>query len=133
MGPGSNNQAYFGSGDKPMTARTALALYVPDATLSGVARGGGAFDLTWEGGIFYPAGYAFEATLPTLTEPVTVRLDESLFCGLQLDGWMIPYTQRWTAHLTADDVRLAAPAVAVHDPGSFERAVRTGFALAGAR
>jgi hypothetical protein len=126
MGRGGNTAVYF-TGDKPMTARTALALYVPGATLTGVAGEGGALDLTWEGGISYPAGYAFEATVPTLTEPVTVRLDESLFCGLQLDGWMTPYTQRWTAHIAADDPRLVPPSVAVNDPGTFERAVRLGL------
>ena len=125
MGGGDNGRVYFGPGTKPMTARTALALYVPGATLTGVARGGGALDVTWEGGIFYPAGYAFEAAVPTFTGPVRVRLDESLFCGLQLDGWMIPYTQRWTAHLAADDPRLAPPAVVANEPGPFERAVRT--------
>ncbi|MFH1468174.1 MAG: hypothetical protein ABIO70_27555 [Pseudomonadota bacterium] len=123
MGGGGNTAVYF-TGEKPMTSRTALALYVPGATISGVAVGDGAMDLTWEGGIFYPAGYAFEATIPTLTAPVTLRLDESLFCGLQLDGWMTPYTQRWTAHIDADDPRLASAMVTANAPGPFERAAR---------
>lgn len=59
---------------------------------------------------------------PVLT--LDQRLDESLFCGLQLDGWMTPYTQRWTAHIAADDPRLASAVVTANAPGPFERAAR---------
>ena len=63
------------------------------------------FDIQWKGTISYPANAQFEFALPTLwqldiLQPYTkmngdfpLLLNEGIFCGIQLDGAMNPYTQ----------------------------------------
>jgi hypothetical protein len=85
--------------------RVALALFVPDGAVTGVARREGEvtwLDLTWEGGIHYPVGSAFDTGIPM----VPVVLDESVFCAMQMDGSFVPFKQKWHWTLALDDPRL---------------------------
>jgi hypothetical protein len=52
--------------------------------------------VTWAGPIYYPPRAAFSIPLPTLHGTYDVRLDEAIFCGLQMDGAAQPYRLRWT-------------------------------------
>ena len=121
---GGNNTVYsrFLAAD---STRVALALYVPDGAISGRARREGGttwLDLAWTGGIYYPAGPAFSFPVPTLLGKVDVRVDESLFCGLQMDGAFVPYGMTWEWTVRADDPRLRPDRQEIPDRTLFERA-----------
>lgn len=80
--------------------RVALALEVGDSRLSVTRRADGGVDAEWNGTIHYPGtDIAFSATIPTLWGPRVLRVSETVFCGMQVDGAMNPYalTYRWAA------------------------------------
>jgi hypothetical protein len=52
------------------------------------------------GGSVSTAVFAF---FPTLHGTYDVRLDEAIFCGLQMDGAAQPYRLRWTTTIPLDD------------------------------
>lgn len=85
------------------TYRVALALLVPDATLSVTRLDANTVDVEWRGGIQYPPASAFTLPLP-IGAPFVV--DEAVFCGLQMDGDFVPYTMVWRWTLDAKDPRL---------------------------
>jgi hypothetical protein len=51
---------------------------------------------------------AFTARIPTLFGPRTLRVSESVFCGMQADGALTPFRLTVTWGLSADDPRLGA-------------------------
>jgi len=89
------------------SARVALALEVGDSRLALARRADGDADVTWTGTIHYPGDdIAFVGTIPTLWGPRVLRVSETVFCGMQVDGAMNPFvlTHRWT--VSEDDPRL---------------------------
>ena len=123
----TNNSVYRPGprrGPESITLGTALALYVPRPTLTATRRAGDRIQVTWAGPIYYPPRAAFSIPLPTLHGTYDVRLDEAIFCGLQMDGAAQPYRLRWTTTIPLDDPRLRAPQVHASDPGRFERLLR---------
>ena len=89
--------------------RVALALEVPDSRLSLTRRVDGDLDVVWRGTISYPLGdYAFALPFPTVRGTRVLRVSETVFCGMQMDGAMNPYPLVWRWSLSPDDPRLGA-------------------------
>ena len=123
LGGTGNNQVYFSKG-QAVTLRTALALYVPGPQLTARRAESGALTVIWSGPIRYPPRAAFRFPLWTVHGTYDVRVDEAIFCGLQMDGWMGPYRQEWTATIDSNDPRLQAPKVRQSNPTGLEALVR---------
>lgn len=113
-GAGGNN-SFYSQALRSDTLRVPLALVTKDGFIDGVARGtaeGVALDLRWTASIGYPTDGAFQMAIPTVlpwvSNPIQLRVSETAFCGMQMDGAMNPYplTYRWT--VMADDPRLDA-------------------------
>ena len=79
--------------------------------------------MAWDAEIYYPSGPAFSSRIPTLLGPVELRLDESLFCGMQMDGAFVPYRMTWEWTIPADEPRLHLPRRDEPDRTLFERTV----------
>lgn len=108
---GRNNSAYLHA-LRTASLRAALALEVNDSRLRITRREDGRVDAAWAGTIVYPPGhFAFEALIPTLAGPRTLRVSETLFCGMQIDGVMNPYPLELRWVLDPEDPRLRAPLV----------------------
>lgn len=120
---GPSNNTVYGRRERPLTLRTALALYVPGAELTATRVSADKMRIQWSGAMLYPPRAAFSIDLPTLHGTYQVRLDEAVFCGLQMDGSMQPYVQVWETVISLDDPRLHPPRVDQNDPGWFERVV----------
>jgi hypothetical protein len=123
LGGRGNNQVYFSKG-QAVTLRTVLALYVPGPQLTARRAESGALTVTWSGPIRYPPRAAFRFPLWTVHGTYDVRVDEAIFCGLQMDGWMGPYRQEWTATIDPNDSRLQDPKVRQSNPTGLEALVR---------
>jgi len=106
--------------------RTALALWVPGAHLTGQASDtdqGTRLDLQWQGEISYPVKPAFRFRLDTLirSEPVVVVVDEGIFCGAAMDGWFTPYPLQWSWSIMLPDERLTPENLSRAEPTLAER------------
>ena len=78
-------------------------------------------EVTWIGGIQYPATYALATTLRRpIGAPYRIALDEAMFCGLQMDGVFVPYMMQWSATIERDDPRLRPPASSHTERGPIE-------------
>jgi hypothetical protein len=106
-GSGSDNAAY-GAALLNDSARVALALEVGDSQLTLERRADGDVDARWSGVLHYPGtDIAFAAPVPWIGGEI-LRVSETVFCGMHVDGAMNPFrlTYRWT--LREDDPRLHA-------------------------
>lgn len=106
---GSANIEAYGGALLYDSVRVALALEVGDSRLSVARAADGRVDAEWNGIIHYPGtDIAFAVPLPTVFGMQVLRVSETIFCGMQVDGAMNPYalTYRWT--LAEDDPRLGA-------------------------
>jgi len=128
LGGRGNNQVYFSKGPA-VTLRTALALYVPGSTLTARQAESGALTVTWSGPIRYPPRAAFQVPLWTVHGTYEVRVDEAIFCGLQMDGWMGPYRQEWRATIAPNDPRLDDPKVRQSNTTGLEALLRAPMGL----
>lgn len=93
-----NNEAYW-EAYQAGEARAALALEVGDSRLALGRRDDGDVDVVWKGTISYPGSdTAFLWDIPTLWGYRNLRLSETVYCGMQVDGAMSPYgmAYRWT-------------------------------------
>ena len=114
-GSGTDNAAYTKALVND-SARVALALEVGDSRLDLARRADGDVDVTWTGTIHYPGeDIAFAATIPTLWGPRVVRVSETVFCGMQIDGAMNPFVLTYRWNVNDDDARLW------RDPGVSDR------------
>ncbi|GDX82480.1 hypothetical protein LBMAG42_42910 [Deltaproteobacteria bacterium] len=111
--------------------RVALALEVGDSRLA-LKRGANAtIDVTWTGTIHYPGDdIAFAAPLPLPWSPPMLRVSETVFCGMQIDGAMNPFVLTHTWTLEADDPRIHAE-VDESERGLGERLALAVVGLAG--
>lgn len=100
----------------------ALALEVGDSRLSLRRREDGRVDAAWDGTIHYPGvDVAFNAPLPFQRR--LLRVSETAFCGMQVDGAMNPYDLHITWVLDEGDERLSASGVGVPERTLFEQLV----------
>ena len=87
--------------------RVALALEVGDSRVQLKRLSETEVQATWSGGIHYPgADVAFKWTIPTLFGPKVLRVSETIFCGMQMDGAMNPYRLSYHTVINMDDSRL---------------------------
>lgn len=100
----------------------ALALEVGDSRLSVTRREDGRVDAAWDGTIHYPGvDVAFNAPLPFQRR--ILRVSETAFCGMQVDGAMNPYDLHITWVLDEGDDRLSARGVTTPERTLFEQVV----------
>lgn len=93
---GSNGFDGYASAFEQDSIRVALALEVPDSHLSLLRLADGGVEATWEGTILYPGmDIGFNLVIPTLWGSKNLRVSETIFCGMQMDGAMNPYLLRY--------------------------------------
>lgn len=92
------------------SARVALALEVADSKVELERRADGRVVVRWVGTIHYPPTDTnlIDVPLPTLRGPTRLRLSETIFCGMHIDGAMNPYRMVWETTIDEDDPRLAS-------------------------
>lgn len=102
----SNNTAYRGALLEG-NLWVAMALEVGDSQITLQRRSDLSIDVHWTGTIHYPNGdIAFTLALPTLWGPRILRVSETVFCGMHIDGAMNPYRLSYQWQLSPDDPRL---------------------------
>ncbi|HNC99117.1 MAG TPA: hypothetical protein PKW90_23485, partial [Myxococcota bacterium] len=93
---GNNGLDGYAAAFERDSIRVALALEVPDSHLSLLRLPDGGVEATWEGTILYPGlDIGFNLVIPTLWGPANLRVSETIFCGMQMDGAMNPYLLRY--------------------------------------
>ena len=94
------------------SARVALALEVADSRAELERREDGRVTVRWTGHMHYPPEdiNLVDLPLPTLLGPTRLRLSETIFCGMHIDGAMNPYFIVWETVIDADDPRLSGSA-----------------------
>ena len=117
-----NDNSYYGTLMKQDNFKAPITLVVPDGKLHIEAKHDGVepiFDIQWRGTISYPANAKFEFPIPTIwqmdfLQPYTnikgafpLLLSEGIFCGMQIDGAMNPYTQVWKTTAPVSDPRFS--------------------------
>ncbi len=99
-GPGGDFEAYTAAfvGD---SLRAALALEVGDSRLTLRRLEDGGVEARWTGTIHYPGEHiAFELPFPRVVgPPFMLRVSETIFCGMQVDGAMNPFLLTYTWRL----------------------------------
>lgn len=99
-GPGGDLEAYTHSFLND-SLRAALALEVGDSRVSLHRLDDGAVEARWTGIIHYPGEHtAFEVPFPQVFgPPFMLRVSETAFCGMQVDGAMNPFVLTYTWRL----------------------------------
>lgn len=93
---GPNGLDGYASAFEQDSLRVALALEVPDSRVGLRRQEDGRIEATWEGTILYPGlDIGFNLGIPTLWGPKNLRVSETIFCGMQMDGAMNPYPLRY--------------------------------------
>jgi hypothetical protein len=102
---GSDGFEGYASAFEQDSVRVALALEVPDSRLSLRRQEDGRVEASWEGTILYPGlDIAFNLGIPTFWGPKNLRVSETIFCGMQMDGAMNPYVLRYQWVLGEEEV-----------------------------
>ena len=117
---GGNDNLYYGALMQSDNFKAPITLVVPDGKLHVEAKYDGnepVFDIQWKGTISYPPNAQFIFPIPTIwqlpqLQPYTnvdkefpLLLSEGIFCGMQIDGVMNPYTQVWKTTAPVSDPR----------------------------
>ena len=113
------------------SVRVALALEVEDSRAMLERQDDGRVMLRWTGHMHYPPQdiNLIDVPLPTLLGPTRLRLSETIFCAMHVDGAMNPYHMVWQTLLDEDDPRLRDGRQAESEAGLLHRAA--GFVLGG--
>lgn len=90
------------------SVRVALALEVGDSIITLKRKDLETIDITWSGIIHYPGtDLSFSFRIPSLWGPITIRLSETIFCGMHIDGAMNPYPLIIHTSLKESDPRIS--------------------------
>jgi hypothetical protein len=131
-----NDNSYYGALMKRDNFKAPITLVVPDGKLHMEALHNGTepiFDVQWKGTISYPPNALFVFPIPTIWQlsflqshtnmqsEFPLLLSEGIFCGMQIDGAMNPYTQVWKTKVPVSDPRFsdAGKKESVHGPIEF--------------